>query len=73
DGVAFTQQACEAEGEQESLLTVLSRTTLAEVLKFVNEVPFAAIRFILASAKLKCALSLEGLCGKWGVSYTHLT
>ena len=53
DGVVFTQQACVAEGEQESPLTVLSRTTLAEILKFVNEVPFAAIRFILDSAKLK--------------------
>lgn len=66
DGVVFTQQACVAEGEQESPLTVLSRTTLAEILKFVNEVPFAAIRFILDSAKLNCALSQEGLSGKWG-------
>ncbi len=56
-----------AEGEQESPLTVLSRTTLAEILKFVNEVPFAAIRFILDSAKLNCALSQEGLSGKWGL------
>ncbi|EFY1001242.1 serine dehydratase subunit alpha family protein [Shigella sonnei] len=59
--------ACVAEGEQESPLTVLSRTTLAEILKFVNEVPFAAIRFILDSAKLNCALSQEGLSGKWGL------
>lgn len=66
NGVVFTQQACVAEGEQESPLTVLSRTTLAEILKFVNEVPFAAIRFILDSAKLNCALSQEGLSGKWG-------
>ncbi|MBW9313168.1 hypothetical protein FA041_22515 [Escherichia coli] len=41
-------------------------TTLAEILKFVNEVPFAAIRFILDSAKLNCALSQEGLSGNWG-------
>lgn len=67
DGVVFTQLACVAEGEQESPLTVLSRTTLAEILKFVNEVPFAAIRFILDSAKLNCALSQEGLSGKWGL------
>lgn len=67
NGVVFTQQACVAEGEQESPLTVLSRTTLAEILKFVNEVPFAAIRFILDSAKLNCALSQEGLSGKWGL------
>ncbi len=66
NSVVFTQQACVAEGEQESPLTVLSRTTLAEILKFVNEVPFAAIRFILDSAKLNCALSQEGLSGKWG-------
>lgn len=65
--MVFTQQACVAEGEQESPLTVLSRTTLAEILKFVNEVPFAAIRFILDSAKLNCALSQEGLSGKWGL------
>ncbi|MDD0442658.1 serine dehydratase subunit alpha family protein, partial [Shigella sonnei] len=64
NGVVFTHQACVAEGEQESPLTVLSRTTLAEILKFVNEVPFAAIRFILDSAKLNCALSQEGLSGK---------
>ena len=32
-------------------------------MKFVNEVPFAAIRFILDSAKLNCALSQEGLSG----------
>ena len=50
-----------------SRLTVLSRTTLAEILKFVNEVPFAAIRFILDSAKLNCALSQEGLSGNWGL------
>lgn len=66
NGVVFTQQACVTEGEQESPLTVLSRTTLAEILKFVNEVPFAAIRFILDSAKLNCALSQEGLSGNWG-------
>lgn len=42
-------------------------TTLAEILKFVNEVPFAAIRFILDSAKLNCALSQEGLSGNWGL------
>lgn len=67
NGVVFTQQACVAEGEQESPLTVLSVTTLAEILKFVNEVPFAAIRFILDSAKLNCALSQEGLSGNWGL------
>ncbi len=67
NGVVFTQQACVTEGEQESPLTVLSRTTLAEILKFVNEVPFAAIRFILDSAKLNCALSQEGLSGNWGL------
>lgn len=66
NGVVFTQQACVAEGEQESPLTVLSRTTLAEILKFVNEVPFAAIRFILDSAKLNCALSRKGLSGNRG-------
>lgn len=33
----------------------------------INEVPFAAIRFILDSAKLNCALSQEGLSGKWGL------
>ncbi len=67
NGVVFTQQACVTEGEQESPLTVLSRTTLAEILKFVNEVPFAEIRFILDSAKLNCALSQEGLSGNWGL------
>lgn len=67
DGVVFTQQACVAEGEQEFLLTVLFRTTLAEILKFVNEVLFAAICFIFDFAKLNCALLQEGLSGKWGL------
>ena len=69
NGVVFTNRRVWQKGEQESPLTVLSRTTLAEILKFVNEVPFAAIRFILDSAKLNCALSQEGLSGKWGAAY----
>ncbi|MFP1453362.1 hypothetical protein ACLB1N_28925 [Escherichia coli] len=55
DGVVFTQQACVAEGEQESPLTVLSRSTLAEILKLVNEVPEALRRsalFSICEAKL---------------------
>ena len=48
-------------------LAVLSRTTLSQILEFVEQVPFPAIRFILEAARLNDALSREGLTGKWGL------
>jgi len=53
--------------ESDCSLAVLSRTTLAEILDFVEQVPFEAIRFILQSAHLNDALSKEGLTGRWGL------
>lgn len=48
-------------------LAMLSRTTLSQILAFVEHVPFPAIRFILQAARLNDALSREGLTGKWGL------
>ncbi|WP_449556528.1 L-cysteine desulfidase family protein [Huaxiibacter chinensis] len=48
-------------------LAVLADTTLAEILEFVEQVPFLAIRFILEAAHLNDRLSHEGLSGKWGL------
>ncbi|ANG94277.1 serine dehydratase subunit alpha family protein [Enterobacteriaceae bacterium 155047] len=48
-------------------LGVLADTTLAEILEFVEQAPFSAIRFILEAAHLNDRLSQEGLSGKWGL------
>lgn len=48
-------------------LAVLSNTTLSQILEFVEQVPFEAIRFILEAGQLNDALSREGLNGKWGL------
>jgi L-cysteine desulfidase len=48
-------------------LAVLSTTTLSQILEFVEQVPFEAIRFILEAGRLNDALSREGLSGKWGL------
>ena len=48
-------------------LAVLSNTTLSQILEFVEQVPFDAIRFILEAGQLNDALSREGLSGKWGL------
>jgi L-cysteine desulfidase len=47
-------------------LVVFSHTTLSQIVEFVEQVPFDAIRFILEAARLNDALSREGLSGKWG-------
>ncbi len=47
-------------------LAVLSTTTLSQILEFVEQVPFDAIRFILDAGRLNDALSREGLRGNWG-------
>lgn len=67
NGVLFTKETGEAQEEKASPLAVLNETTLAEILQFVNEVPFKSIRFILDAARLNGALSREGLSGKWGL------
>ena len=48
-------------------LAVLSTTTLSQILEFVEQVPFDAIRFILDAGRLNDALSREGLRGNWGL------
>ncbi|QXA48202.1 serine dehydratase subunit alpha family protein [Enterobacter cancerogenus] len=48
-------------------LSVLSDTTLAQIMAFAEQVPFGAIRFILQAGELNDALSREGLSGKWGL------
>jgi len=48
-------------------LKVLSSVSLSQILEFVEQVPFEAIRFILQAGRLNDALSREGLSGKWGL------
>ncbi|MDD9246418.1 serine dehydratase subunit alpha family protein [Enterobacter soli] len=48
-------------------LVVFSHTTLSQIVEFVEQIPFDAIRFILEAACLNDALSREGLSGKWGL------
>ena len=48
-------------------LVVFSHTTLSQIVEFVEQVPFDAIRFILEAARLNDALSREGLSGTWGL------
>jgi L-cysteine desulfidase len=48
-------------------LAMLSRTTLSQILEFVEQVPFPDIAFILEAAHLNDALSREGLTGQWGL------
>lgn len=56
------------EGEMhDDPLAVLSSATLSQIVDFVEQVPFDAIRFILEAAHLNDALSREGLSGRWGL------
>lgn len=48
-------------------LAMLSRTSLSQILEFVEQVPFSKIAFILEAGRLNDALSREGLSGKWGL------
>lgn len=48
-------------------LAMLSRTSLSQILEFVEQVPFSKIGFILEAGRLNDALSREGLSGKWGL------
>ncbi|HHZ8494971.1 TPA: serine dehydratase subunit alpha family protein [Enterobacter mori] len=53
--------------ENTDSLAALSNSTLSQILEFVEQVPFEAIRFILQAGQLNDALSREGLSGKWGL------
>ena len=58
----------EPQGEvNDDPLSVLSDTTLAQIVAFAEQVPFGAIRFILQAGELNDALSREGQSGKWGL------
>jgi hypothetical protein len=52
-----TRFTLRAAGEDDDPLAVLSHTTLSQILEFVEQVPFDAIRFILEAARLNDALS----------------
>ena len=61
-------QRCERAQEcNEDPLAVLSKTTLHDILAFIEQVPFERIRFILDAARLNDALSREGLAREWGL------
>ncbi|HFZ8996858.1 TPA: serine dehydratase subunit alpha family protein [Citrobacter freundii] len=66
-GVIFTRESPAEDTEQVSPLAALSKTSLEEIVAFINAVPLASIRFILEAAKLNGALSQEGLNGQWGL------
>lgn len=66
-GVVFSQDRLVQDDDRSSALTVLSTTSLKEILAFVNHVPFESIRFILDAATLNGALSQEGLRNAWGL------
>jgi L-cysteine desulfidase len=63
----FAHQPAAGELKEDDLLEVMSRTSLAEILNFIEHVPLEEIRFILEAARLNDALSQEGLQGKWGL------
>ncbi|VFS54696.1 Serine dehydratase alpha chain [Leminorella grimontii] len=67
DGVCFTLAEDSQDASADDPLAVLSHSSLAEILMFVNQVPFEDIRFILEAAHLNDALSKEGLRGRWGL------
>ncbi|WP_313083071.1 serine dehydratase subunit alpha family protein [Atlantibacter sp.] len=66
-GVAYSQDTLVQDDDRASVLTVLSTTSLKEILTFVNHAPFESIRFILDAATLNGALSQEGLRSAWGL------
>ncbi|MDX6040797.1 L-cysteine desulfidase family protein [Scandinavium lactucae] len=65
--ILFAHQPAAGEQKEDDLLEVMSRTSLAEILNFIEHVPLEEIRFILEAARLNDALSQEGLQGKWGL------
>ncbi|MGK9173184.1 serine dehydratase subunit alpha family protein [Yokenella regensburgei] len=65
--VVFTRDNCSQQTTRPSPLSVLSQTSLEEILAFINAVSFDSIRFILEAARLNGALSEEGLSGQWGL------
>ncbi len=67
DGVIFDKQADLVRDDENTSLSVLSKVTLSDIFRFINNVPLDAIRFILDAAKLNGELSREGLRNSWGL------
>lgn len=67
DGVCFTLDEGSQDKSADDPLTILSHSSLVEILTFINQVSFEDIRFILEAARLNDALSQEGLRGRWGL------
>ncbi|ADO46866.1 serine dehydratase subunit alpha family protein [[Enterobacter] lignolyticus] len=63
----FTHEDPADAQEDSDPLAVMAQTSLADILNFIEHVPFEEIRFILNAATLNDALSREGLLGKWGL------
>lgn len=63
----FSSQPVAGKQTEDEPLDMMSRTSLAEILHFIEHVPLAEIRFILDAATLNGALSQEGLQGRWGL------
>ncbi|VDY65375.1 Serine dehydratase alpha chain [Shimwellia blattae] len=45
----------------------MAQASLADIVNFTEQVPFADIRFILDAARLNGELSREGMSGRWGL------
>lgn len=67
DETLFSLQPAAGEETEEKLLEVMSRSSLADILNFIEHVPLEDIDFILEAAALNDALSKEGLQGQWGL------
>lgn len=66
-GVLCTRDPAQAPEHTATPLAVMARTSLQEIVRFIEHVPFEDIRFILDAARLNDALSREGLSGRWGL------
>ncbi|WP_344290174.1 L-serine ammonia-lyase, iron-sulfur-dependent, subunit alpha, partial [Microbacterium arabinogalactanolyticum] len=63
----YTLKAQPQGAEPACPLQVLAQTSLREIVDFIEQAPFADIRFILDAARLNGALSQEGLRSQWGL------
>ncbi|WMW60499.1 serine dehydratase subunit alpha family protein [Serratia marcescens] len=63
----YTLKAQPQGAEPACPLQVLAHTSLREIVDFIEQAPFADIRFILDAARLNGALSQEGLRSQWGL------
>ncbi|AFJ47875.1 putative inner membrane protein [Shimwellia blattae DSM 4481 = NBRC 105725] len=66
-GVQYTRDSAHPAAGAESPLEVMAQASLADIVNFTEQVPFADIRFILDAARLNGELSREGMSGRWGL------